>query len=141
MPKQPARLLHTPNRTGFGGRHGVLVTTGNHVTNPLVRPVPVMMIGDGFANMTDSVLINQNEAIHNRPDLAHEPLDEGVCLRNFGRDENGFDFVVLQDMLERLDSAVAVVDDLFAGVFGMILKLHGEVSSLLFDPTLPQFLR
>ena len=76
MPKQPARLLHTPNRTGFGGRHGVLVTTGNHVTNPLVRPVPVMMIGDGFANMTDSVLINQNEAIHNRPDLAHEPLNE-----------------------------------------------------------------
>lgn len=66
---------------------------------------------------------------------------KGVCLRNFGRDENGFDFDVLQDMLERLDSAVAVVDDLFAGVFGMILKLHGEVSSLLFDPTLPQFLR
>ena len=42
-----------------------------------------MMIGDGFADMADSVLINQNETIHNRPNLTHEPLDEGVCQDSF----------------------------------------------------------
>ena len=95
-----------------------------------------MVMGDCFADPANSVLINQNETIHNRPNLAHEPLNEGVCQRSFGRGENGFDFVVLQDMLERLESAVAIVDEVFAGVFGMILKVHIETLKLSPPPPL-----
>jgi len=51
MPKQPARLLHTPNLFGFGGRNGIVVSAVDHVADPLVRPMTDVVVGDGFADM------------------------------------------------------------------------------------------
>ncbi len=60
------------------------------------------MVGDCLADSADLTFANQNETIHNRPDLSHEPLNEGICLGRSGRGEHGFYALVAQNMLEGL---------------------------------------
>ena len=118
MPEQTPKLLHTPNLFGFGGSRGVVVTSGNDVFDPLVWPVLVVVVGDCFTDPADLIFANQDETIHNRPNLSHEPFNERVCLGSFGRSKHGFYAVVAQNMLERLESAVAIMNEVLAGYSG-----------------------